>query len=113
MGDASIWNPSRHTARKMKATVADYSTMSVFAKVALNCVAAQLDSSQLGNIDKAFTAIDVNHDGELSLDELSNGLKLLGVDPCTAGQLGDALDVNHDGSISYNEFVACLLKSQN
>merc|ERR1711977_548365 len=61
----------------------------------------------------AFRAIDVNHDGELSLEELSAGLKFMGVDPSSAGQLADALDVNHDGSIQYSEFVASLLKSQN
>merc|ERR1719217_546732 len=98
---------------KMKAAQADYATMSVFSKIALNCVAAQLDASQLDRIDKAFNAIDVNHDGELSLEELTEGLKLLGADPCSASQLADALDVNHDGVIQYSEFVASLLKSQN
>jgi len=110
--DASTWDPSHHIARRMRASTTDYTSVSFFAKVALNCVASQLDAAQLDGIDKAFTAIDVNHDGELSLDELSSGLKRLGVDPVTAGQLGDALDVNGDGSISYTEFTASLLKSQ-
>lgn len=89
-----------------------YTGMSQFAKVALNCVASQLDAEQLDSIDQAFTAMDINHDGELSLDELTQGLKQLGIDPKNAAQLADALDINHDGSIQYTEFVASLLSSQ-
>jgi len=111
--DATIFKLDGRVGRKMVVATDDYASMSVFSKIALNCVAAQLDASQLDGIDKAFNAIDVNHDGELSLEELTEGLKLLGVDPCSASQLADALDVNHDGVIQYSEFVASLLKSQN
>jgi len=112
LSDDATWKPASRTSRRMIQSLTNYSSMSAFVKVAINCVAAQIDAGQLDDIDAAFKAIDVNHDGELSLDELSAGLKALGVDPCSAGQLADALDVNHDGTIQYSEFVTSLMASQ-
>lgn len=63
------------------------------------------------NIDARFAAIDTNHDGKLSLDELAaeqqremQKAKALLIQKLTAQF--HALDTNHDGQLSLQEFLA-------
>jgi len=98
--------------RKAKKSIESYVNASHFSKAAMNCIASQVDHSQITELTEMFERMDTNHDGTLSADELEKGLADLGIEKEPVQQIVDALDVNCNGSIEYSEFVACLLQTQ-
>jgi len=104
--------PQGRQAKKIRKSLENYSTRSHFTKAAMNCIAAQLDTSRLEGLTGIFQSMDVDNNGKLSPAEMAAGLAELGVDPDAIGQVIDALDVNCDGAIAYSEFVASLLQTQ-
>merc|ERR1719313_733709 len=56
--------------------------------------------------------LDVNHDGLLTFEELTDGLKLAGVDMCRREleEVMHAIDVDGSGTIDYTEFLAASLE---
>merc|ERR1711974_543839 len=76
------------------------------------CVAAQVNSSQVEQLNKMFQAVDTNKDGVLSVDELKETLQGAGVDDSTAAALIDCADIDCDGLVNYTEFLASLLATQ-
>lgn len=112
---SSSISPRQLTARnsrKLKRGVVGFMRSSYFAKAAMNCVAAQLDTSRIEGLSAIFESLDMDQDGRLSPAELAAGLAEIGVDPDAIGQVVDALDVSNDGHVSYSEFIACLLQTQ-
>ena len=64
----------------------------------------------------AFTKIDVNGDGQLTIDELSKGLKdipEINLDPNDLVKAMEVIDSNQNGLIDYTEFIAACLHSYN
>lgn len=104
--------PTGKQAKKIRQSLETYLRMGHFSKSAMNCIAAQLDTSCIEGLNDIFFALDTDHDGRLSCAELACGLAELGVDPDSIGHLVDAIDMNNDGVIQYSEFVACLLQTQ-
>lgn len=111
-GQAQSWELTRRQARKTRNSLKDYLGASAFAKLAMSCIVAQLDSNDLASLHQTFDMLDTNSDGELSMEEVSKGLQKLGVGQSDASWLAAALDVNHDGSIQYSEFAAGLMDTQ-
>lgn len=103
---------SARNKRKLKGGVGGFLRSSYFAKAAMNCIAAQLDTSRIEGLSEVFESLDTDHDGSLSAAELAAGLAEIGVDPDPIGQVVDSLDMSNDGLVSYSEFVACLLQTQ-
>lgn len=99
-------------ARRMRRSLSNYMSKGHFAKTAMNCIAAQLDTNRIEGLTAMFQSMDVDNNGKLSPAELAAGLAELGVDPDAIGQLVDTIDVNCDGQIAYSEFVASLLQTQ-
>lgn len=104
--------PNGRQGRKMKRGLENYVATSHFTRAAMNCVAAQLDTTRIESLNEIFRSLDTDHDGKLSAAELAAGLAELGTDPDAIGQIVDALDVNCDGEVAYSEFVASLLGTQ-
>jgi len=64
----------------------------------------------------AFSKMDVNGDGQLTIEELTVGLKDCPEISIKAEDLENALDIidsNKNGLIDYTEFIAACLHSQN
>ena len=62
----------------------------------------------------AFSKMDVNGDGQLTIQELTDGLKDVPNIKITIGDLRKALEVmdtNNNGLIDYTEFIAACLQS--
>merc|ERR1740130_88400 len=63
------------------------------------------------DIERMFAAMDVDNSGDVSIDELSAGLKDLGL-KFTKNQVEvwcEAVDANHDGTISLDEFTQAVI----
>jgi Ca2+-binding EF-hand superfamily protein len=104
--------PQGRQAKKIRKSLENYSTRSHFTKAAMNCIAAQLDTSRIEGLTGIFQSMDVDNNGLLSPAEVAAGMAELGVDADAIGAVIDALDVNCDGHVAYSEFVASLLQTQ-
>ncbi|PFH35285.1 calcium-dependent protein kinase CDPK5 [Besnoitia besnoiti] len=78
-------------------------------KMAITCVAYQLNDADIGMLHDAFAALDTNADGVLTVAEIQQGLKQC----CVAGdEMNDILkemDTDGNGTIDYTEFIAASI----
>merc|ERR1712227_465486 len=75
----------------------------------LLCVASQLDTTKLEKTTRMFEAMDVDHNGQLSVHEFLQGLQHLGFDHDAVEAIVDSMDIDQSGYVDYSEFVAgCL-----
>lgn len=77
-------------------------------RLILNLIASHMTVSDLpaaSEITEVFGALDTDHDGELDIDELTIGLRKLGVAPDMIPKVISALDQGGGGRISFTEFV--------
>lgn len=102
MGGSGIQNLSQTMCRGLISVTG----RSNFEKFVGRLVATQLDAGQLSKVNEAFKAMDTNHDGMLSRQELTNGLLTLGASADEAARVVDDIDVGRTGRVSYTEFLA-------
>ena len=94
----------------------DYIQGSSFKKMALMYIASRLDENEINNLKNVFTAFDKGNDGQISYDELRQGLIQLKSNKITEQDvifLFKAIDVDHNGKIDYSEFIAATLQKAN
>eukprot|EP00494_Astrolonche_serrata_P006516 UN06540 len=84
-----------------KLTFEDFS--SIWQTVALSHDAEFLHS--------VFNTLDMNGDGEISVEELSDVLKAEGIDETGAQEIFDEVDSNKDGFITFQEFRDAFLQT--
>jgi len=99
-------------SRKAKQSVVSFTNASHFTKVAMNCIAAQMDTSKIEGLTAIFHKFDVDNDGKLSTEELAEGLKEMQIDSDSIKEMVRAVDMDHNGTVEYSEFVAALLATQ-
>jgi len=81
-----------------------------FQKAAITLIAAHLKESQIKVLREAFIALDTDHDGALSVQELRAGLVQVDWEiPVDLHQLMEAMDSHDDHKIKYTEFLAAAL----
>jgi len=86
-------------------------------RAALTAVAMQLTDSQIHGLREQFQAIDVNHDGHISREELEQAMATLSSGEPQEIPFGkvksvfDSVDTDGSGMIDYSEFCAAALKS--
>lgn len=112
LADSKHRVPVGRQARKARKSLLNFTHMSYVAKAAMNCIAAQLDTSKIEGLANIFESLDIDADGRLSAAELAAGLAELGAEPDSIGQLLSSVDLDGDGHIQYTEFVASLLQVQ-
>jgi len=76
------------------------------AEEAFKSIKLAVDTLKANNAQTTFKLLDANHDGGISLDELSQGLSDCGLTDEDIEQLMFKLDVNHDGTVTEEEFEA-------
>jgi calcium-dependent protein kinase len=94
----------------------DYIQGSNMKKMALMYIASRLDENEINNLKKVFSAFDKTKDGQISYEELKQGLIQLKSNRITEQDviyLFKALDVDHNGKIDYSEFIAATLQRAN
>lgn len=88
----------------------EFGASSFFKKAAMLAVAHTLRLDEVENLNRYFTAIDIDGNGVLSLEEMSIVLEAMADLPesesADVARLMDSLDVNGDGDLSYSEFLA-------
>lgn len=82
---------------------------SEFEKFVTRLVATQVDTSKFKDVNEAFAAFDIDGDGQLSRDELRQGLMRLNAPTDDVDLLFEELDVGQTGRISYTEFLAGVI----
>ena len=79
-------------------------------------IASRLDENEINNLKNVFSAFDKTKDGQISYEELKQGLIQLKSNRITEQDviyLFQALDVDHNGKIDYSEFIAATLQKAN
>ena len=94
----------------------DYIQGSNMKKMSLMYIASRLDENEINNLKKVFSAFDKSKDGQISYEELRQGLIQLKSNRITEQDiyfLFQALDVDRNGKIDYTEFIAATLQRAN
>ncbi|KAE8713145.1 Calcium-dependent protein kinase 1 [Hibiscus syriacus] len=88
-----------------------FSAMDKLKKMALRVIAQRLSEEEIAGLKEIFKMIDTDGSGQITYDELKDGLKRFGANLAESEfhALMQAADVNNSGTIDYEEFVAATL----
>ncbi|GLT31588.1 hypothetical protein SLA2020_517100 [Shorea laevis] len=88
-----------------------FSAMNKLKKMALRVIAQRLSEEEIAGLKEMFKMIDTDNSGQITFEELKEGLKRFGADlnETEFYDLMQAADVDKSGTIDYEEFVAATL----
>ncbi|XVF37834.1 hypothetical protein REPUB_Repub20aG0045100 [Reevesia pubescens] len=99
--------PNVNLGENVRTKIKQFSLMSKFKKKVLRVVADNLPNEQIDSIIEMFHMMDTDANGDLSFEELRDGLPKIGhsvADP-DVKMLMDAADIDGNGTLSCEEFV--------
>eukprot|EP00440_Ansanella_granifera_P035819 gb/GFBE01038854.1/.p1 GENE.gb/GFBE01038854.1/~~gb/GFBE01038854.1/.p1 ORF type:complete len:474 (+),score=166.71 gb/GFBE01038854.1/:1-1422(+) len=107
---AEAARPEGKVGKDLCAKLRKFHGGSKMKKVALTLIATQLKDEDVNELRTSFLAMDANHDGTLTFDEVRAGISKTGLE-LTADfeQVMRELDTDGSGSIDYSEFIAATL----
>lgn len=85
-------------------------------RTTLQLIASRIPEDQIQLLRNVFTKIDVNGDGQLTVEELAAGVKgipEIKLDLNLLVQAMETVDSNQNGLIDYTEFIAACMHSVN
>eukprot|EP00928_Gymnodinium_smaydae_P095469 TRINITY_DN8222_c0_g1_i1.p1 TRINITY_DN8222_c0_g1~~TRINITY_DN8222_c0_g1_i1.p1 ORF type:complete len:399 (+),score=133.59 TRINITY_DN8222_c0_g1_i1:92-1198(+) len=86
--------------------------LSKLKKLALTCIATQLDDKAMEDLITTFRTLDVNGDGTLTVKEILDGMQTHNVSiPDDLSDTLKSLDTDGSGSIDYSEFIAATIST--
>ena len=91
----------------------DYIRGSVLKKITLLFIASRLDENEIRHLKKIFEAFDKGKDGQISINELQQGLIQLKSSHMKSDdvlELFKTIDADKNGRIDYTEFLAATLQ---
>jgi len=84
-----------------------------FQKAARHIIAHHLSDDVLRKLQNQFCSMDKDNNGELTLDELKDGCREMGIlDTKDIGALFESIDADHSGTVSYSEFLAATMDAK-
>ncbi|GAV63898.1 Pkinase domain-containing protein/EF_hand_5 domain-containing protein [Cephalotus follicularis] len=88
-----------------------FSAMNKLKKIAIRIIAESLSEEEIAGLKEMFKMIDADNSGQITLEELKNGLERVGADlkESEINGLMQAADIDNSGTIDYGEFVAAML----
>ncbi|XAR69840.1 Non-specific serine/threonine protein kinase [Bertholletia excelsa] len=88
-----------------------FSAMNKLKKIAIRVIADSLSEEEIAGLKEMFKMIDADGSGQITLDELKNGLQRVGANlkESEIYDLMKAADVDNSGTIDYGEFIAAML----
>lgn len=108
-GLAAGGNPVRALDSSQIQSLLAVGQRSEFEKFVTRFVATQMDASQQKSVNEAFRSFDTDGDGQLSAEELRQGLCHFGANAQQVEQVIRELDVGRTGQVSYTEFLAGII----
>jgi Ca2+-binding EF-hand superfamily protein len=102
---------SSSSAQQLMKSLSGFEKSSELKKLALQVIAHKTTTDEIMQMREVFHAIDVDHDGRITLKEFKNAHR----GTCSAKeieQLFKSIDVDESGSIDYTEFLAATLEAQ-
>ena len=94
----------------------DYVKGSEIKKISLLFIASRLDENEINNLKMSFEAFDKCKDGQISFEELKQGLLQLKSNKFSeedAKELFNMIDADQNGKIDYTEFLASTIQKKN
>jgi len=88
-----------------------FRSTSKFKKVALQVIASQLSEEKIKGLRQLFLDLDANGDGILSVKEMQDGLKEVGLSSDLQAII-DEMDSDKSGMIDYTEFLAATIDAR-
>jgi calcium-dependent protein kinase len=93
----------------------DYVKGSEIKKISLLFIASRLDENEINNLKMSFEAFDKCKDGQISFEELKQGLLQLKSNKFSeedAKELFNMIDADQNGKIDYTEFLASTIQKK-
>jgi calcium-dependent protein kinase len=102
--------PSREEAAALAGKLKKFCAVNKFKKTALHIIAYQMDDGRIKKLREAFTRMDTNSDGVLTLGEMKAGMESAGMkDMKDIQKIFETLDADKSGSVGYTEFLTALI----
>ncbi|KAJ8492692.1 hypothetical protein OPV22_014413 [Ensete ventricosum] len=100
--------PNVNLGETVRARLQQFSVMNKLKKRALRVVAEHLSMEEVADIKDMFDKLDINKNGQLTLEDLKYGLHKLGHQMADEDVkiLMEAADIDGNGTLDYGEFVA-------
>ncbi|KAL9230922.1 hypothetical protein vseg_006213 [Gypsophila vaccaria] len=88
-----------------------FSAMNKLKKMALRVIAERLSEEEIAGLKEMFKMIDTDNSGQITFEELKNGLKSFGanLEESEIHHLMKSADVDNSGTIDYGEFIAAMM----
>ena len=93
----------------------EYAQSTFIKKLTLVFIASRLDENEIEELRKIFEAFNTQKDGQISYEELKQGLIQMKSNNMNEEQICDLfkkIDVGNNGKIDYTEFLAATLQKQ-
>ncbi|KAJ3705453.1 hypothetical protein LUZ61_009158 [Rhynchospora tenuis] len=106
--------PDVSLGETVRSRLQQFAVMNKFKKRALRVIAEHLTIDEVAGIKDLFDKLDLQQKGEITLDELKDGLRKQGHDvtDTDARVLMDAADVDGSGTLDLGEFMAVSIHLQ-
>ena len=93
----------------------NYAKSNPFKKMILLFIASRLEENEIIHLKKIFEAFNTQNDGQISFEELKNGLRELHCCHISDEELCElfkGIDVDKNGKIDYTEFIAATMQKK-
>jgi calcium-dependent protein kinase len=93
----------------------NYARSNPFKKMILLFIASRLEENEINHLKKIFEAFNTQNDGQISYEELKNGLRQLHCGHINDDELCElfkSIDVDKNGKIDYTEFLAATMQKK-
>ncbi|CAL4994933.1 unnamed protein product [Urochloa decumbens] len=103
--------PDKPTDSAVLSRLKHYSAMNMFTKMVSKVTAESMSEEEIGGLKMLFKKLDTDNSGNITFDELKDGLKRLSpaLSDTEIQMLMDAVDIDNSGTIDCAEFVAATL----